>query len=238
MARSSFYKILNAITAGEETLFTAVDYVSGVLLNDVVAVLQDVVDMFARNDNEKGKMSDDLSSIRYFSKTAYEDHAIMEGDCMDTHGLEFGLNPKCGAKTSQCSHCYFGKWWFQQMQSIVDSHRDSNIISTDTIEDALTLLKDCQHKLELYRAHRLRVACQQKALAKLEQEIESYTLLHRLIAPIRAILIIDWKMKFESLSARETSQMHYGKRGIGMFKKKNCFIYVHFDIFCFILFFY
>ena len=48
----------------------------------------------------------------------------------------------------------------------------SPLKSQDTINDALLVVCDIQQKLELHRAHRVRVASQQKAMCKSEEEME------------------------------------------------------------------
>lgn len=199
-------------------MFTAVDYVTGILLNDVVHNLQDVVNQFSLNQNEKGLLTDDLTYIKTFFKSRYDQHANRDDD-VDMHGIEYGLNQKCNkTKSNRCNECLFPAWWFSRCHEMVNSHRNNpdRDIDINTIESAVTLLKDAEEKLELYREHRLRVACQQNALKKLAEESELYTRALKLKEPTCAIVIIDWKMKFQSMSARETSQQHFGKRGIGM----------------------
>lgn len=44
ISRGSFYSIVSAITCGGEKLMTAVDCVTGVLVNDPVSRLQKIVD--------------------------------------------------------------------------------------------------------------------------------------------------------------------------------------------------
>ena len=75
------------------------------------------------------------------------------------------------------------------------------------------VVSDIQQKLELYHAHRVHVANQQKAIYKIEEEVKQECLENK-IRSKHALVVIDWKMKYESMSARETSQEHFRKRGI------------------------
>ena len=47
ISRGSFYKVIAQVTSGEERIMSAVDYDTGVLLNDQVGVLQRIGDEFA-----------------------------------------------------------------------------------------------------------------------------------------------------------------------------------------------
>ena len=63
-------------------------------------------------------------------------------------------------------------------------------------------------------AHSVRCTNQSVAIKKLHNEIQNECIATT-GAKTRAILIIDFKMKFEAKSARETTVEHFGKRGIG-----------------------
>eukprot|EP00731_Ephydatia_muelleri_P026289 Em0018g389a len=69
--------------------------------------------------------------------------------------------------------------------------------SQDTIKDALMVVSDIQQKLELYRAHRVRVANQQKAIYKIEEEMKQECLANK-ISSKHALVVIDWKMKLSA----------------------------------------
>ena len=86
-------------------------------------------------------------------------------------------------------------------------------ISEDIVKDAVEVIKDASQKFELYRGHRVRVANQQVQLEKVIKEMEQQCLLNK--GSSEALIVADWKMKFESMSSHETSQQHFAKRGIG-----------------------
>ncbi len=99
------------------------------------------------------------------------------------------------------------------MYFISELRREINAAGqNEIVEDALRVLDDISHKFELYQGHRVRVAYQQKHISKLFQELEDECCTNGTAS--RAVLTIDWKMKFEAKSARETAQQHYAKRGM------------------------
>ena len=63
-------------------------------------------------------------------------------------------------------------------------------------------------------AHRTRCCDQYLALEKTEEEMKR-KLKESNGKHVQAIMIADFKMKFEPISSRETTLSHYGKRGIG-----------------------
>ena len=73
------------------------------------------------------------------------------------------------------------------------------------------MLNNVLHKFKLYYGHRCRVVNQSTRLAALLEELEQACLTGD---TTRAILLIDWKMKFESCGSHETSPEHYAKRGL------------------------
>ena len=62
-------------------------------------------------------------------------------------------------------------------------------------------------------AHKMRCKCQNIAIDKLDEDIKNRCILSN-GKDVVAILICDFKMKFEPVSARETTLDHFGKRGI------------------------
>ena len=141
---------------------------------------------------------------------------------VDTHGIEYGLKKlhpekeiNAAVRIETCNGCRFNVLFFKALCDKIKATGEGGnpVKSQDTIKDVLMVVSDIQQKLELYRAHRVRVANQQKAIYKIEEEMKQECLENK-ISSKHALVVIDWKMKFESMSARETSQEHFGKRGI------------------------
>ena len=68
-------------------------------------------------------------------------------------------------------------------------------------------------KYELYMAHITRCTNQLHAINSKEKELEELCIKSK-GKDIEAILIIDFKMKFETQSTRESTVEHFGKRRI------------------------
>ena len=98
-----------------------------------------------------------------------------------------------------------------KIQNQLLEHQSNN---NELIRDAIGVTNDCAKKFRLYMAHRVRCKNQSNAIDNIKQDM-----IDRIKASngsdVHALMIIDFKMKFEPLSARETTLDHYGKRGIG-----------------------
>lgn len=153
-----------------------------------------------------------LDLSRNFLRQQYDSHAKMSTDSVHTHSIAYGLNrsdSQCPMRHEICNACSFGEYVFEQLEN---STRNSLHKPPDVREDALNVI-DTRCKMELYRGHRLRVVNQQEAIQKLHFDLEEKCKTG--VLPSHAVVVMDWKMKFESMSARETTQQHFGKRGIG-----------------------
>jgi hypothetical protein len=73
--RTSFFKLVKALTVGDEKLVASVDYVKGVFVHDVIDVLQCIIDdrITSLSSNQKALM-DKLTILSNFVKNHYKDH--------------------------------------------------------------------------------------------------------------------------------------------------------------------
>lgn len=217
VGRSTFYKLVNHITQSGEKLLAAVDYVTGVLINDSVALLQDVIDVFATGERNE-ELSGLLEVTRSFLKVQYDDHALRIGDRVPTHGISYGLAKQEGEakepiRSETCGACNIVPYLFKQLRDLVAASEDGDVPkAAAVINDAEQVLVDVEEKFVLYMGHRVRVANQQGAINALFKELERECLEKG--DSSRAVITIDWKMKFEAMSARETTQGFYSKRGM------------------------
>ena len=137
-------------------------------------------------------------------KQQYDSHALTEGDEVGTHGIDNGLckpDLSVPARTERCNGCNFVNFCISELQESVAA------------ADALEVIKDAAEKLELYQGHRVCVTNQQVHLEKIIKDMEKKCLDNNRSS--EALVVADWKMKFEAMSSRETSQQHFAKRGIG-----------------------
>ena len=81
-------------------------------------------------------------------------------------------------------------------------------------EDATNVIDAIKEKFRLFLSHQARCQCQSVAISSIEDEIKELCSKSN-GKVIKALIIMDFKMKFESRSSRETTVEHYGKRGIG-----------------------
>jgi hypothetical protein len=65
------------------------------------------------------------------------------------------------------------------------------------------LLEDCSHKIKLYQTHRIRVANQRTSINTIMDSLTN----------TQALLVMDFKMKFEAEYYREKTTDFYGKKG-------------------------
>ena len=76
-----------------------------------------------------------------------------------------------------------------------------------------TLLMNVK-KSRLFLGHRARCLNKNIPIRKLEERLKVACMNNRMNKDITAIMIGDFKMKYEPLSSRESTLDHYGKQGI------------------------
>ena len=238
ISRMSFYRLAKTILHGAPKLLRAVDYMTGELVHDTVELLQEVVDVFG--GSKKDEFSRQLELLRNFLKVQY-DHHVSRDDGVATHGLQraLGKTAKGGsgeATTSSssgsgsggggsggsggnncddsvsgsnawCAGCAFVPYVVQQLQALVTENCDCG-----NSEDALRVIKDAEKKMRLYQGHRARVCQQRQALQKVRDTLVEQCAAQSSTAT--AIVTMDFKMKFEETSSRETTKEHFAKRGM------------------------
>ena len=90
----------------------------------------------------------------------------------------------------------------------------ASVCEEDMKQDAIQVIQDTSDKFKLYMAHVMRCSCQSQSLCDLEIKLKNECMETK-GSKTRSIMIMDFKMKYESKSVRESSIEHYGKRGIG-----------------------
>lgn len=213
LGRSSFLKVVRAVTGHNEKLLCAVDYVTGTLVNDPMRMLRRIAGDFSAGDT-RTKLLLHLDLVKNFLKVQYDEHACKEDDTCDTHSVRFGLaldDAADGAphRTANCSACNFVPFVLKELLTAINDKAD---VEEDVKTDATRVVKDCAAKLKLYQGHRVRVAHQQKVLSGLMKEMEDRCIEKK--GSDEAMVVIDWKMKWLARYHRETTLQHFAKRGV------------------------
>ena len=143
---------------------------------------------------------------------------MTKGDEVGTHGIVYGLckpDLSVSARIERCNGCNSVNFCISELQESVASacQVPHASISEVIVNDAFQIIKNASCKLELYRGHRVRVTNQQVHLEKIIKDMEKKYLENKRSS--EALVVSDWKMIFEAMSSRKTSQQHFAKRGIG-----------------------
>jgi len=209
LPKSTFYRVCKIWTYGEVHARQAVEYVTGFLINDNFEVLERIiaellplvsVSLLKRFENLKAWLKyDGFCSV----------HSIHEGmlTC-PRHDANFGLalSPDKTTNTRRvtCAACVGADNLLQELKRRVEG--------ADTDSSTLQVVKDAHEKIKLFMGHRLRVLNQQKHLQKVADEMKQMCADKG--CSDEAIVVIDYKMKFDPQYFREKTVDHYGKRGM------------------------
>ena len=79
--------------------------------------------------------------------------------------------------------------------------------------DAISVIDDIENKFVLFMGHKACVVNQQQRIKVLHNQMKDACVNNKGVEVI-ALFCIDWKMKWEAFTNRETATKHYGKRGI------------------------
>ena len=145
-----FYEILRQKTAGGEKMLSAVNYVTRVLVNDQVTLLQRIVDDIVDTE-KKPVLTNYITIMRIFLKQQYDSHALTEGDEIGIHGIDYGIckpDLSIPAHAERCNGCNFVTFCKSELQESVAA------------ADALEVINNAAKKLELYQGHRVLVTLQ------------------------------------------------------------------------------
>lgn len=210
LSRSAFLGLVDAITNGNDKALSAVDYVTGFLVNDNFALLGRIISHFSPTEVIQKELNHEAGIARNFLKNQYSrDHATIDNDSCASHSINYGLcRTAVSARTASCNACKFPFYFIEKLKGIVQQS------STTTEEKCrvLQVLTDSAEKFTKYQGHRLRVINQQKALDALKQEMIQESLAK---GRSHAHLVIDFKMKYESKYHRGKTTEFFGKRGVG-----------------------
>jgi len=125
VSQGTFFNILSAITNGNQKLLTAVDYVTGTLINDTTKTLMHIVDDFISDNTEHECLNMLMLLAKNFLKNQSDSHAVrVDGVC--SHGIEYGLSPRTASlpnKLGECRACCFPSYIINEIRLIVERRR-------------------------------------------------------------------------------------------------------------------
>lgn len=213
LSKTSMYYILNEITSSDVKTICAVDYVSTILVNDTVEVLQNIIDKCI--PPEKVQYTTDLlSSVSFLLKHDYSKLVMQRGTGISYHGIDHALSKDDIPRNKfDCNACRYPFYFCHRLKEMI--RENTNVeVNNDMKKDALKVIDDTRQKFVLYMAHVCRCKCQSVGIKRVEDNYRDKCKSSK-GKLIDGILILDFKMKFESKSTRESTIEHFGKRGIG-----------------------
>ena len=131
-----------------------------------------------------------------------------------------------------CSGCKFPFWYCSQLEDIIEAIIKKKIIAVDEeneeastneshichlniakLKEAQTLVKNSKRKFFLYMQHRIRVQAQRDECEKIDERMENECAKTKKLSQTM-MAVIDFKMKFEPMSVRESQIEGFGKSKI------------------------
>ncbi|KNC74732.1 hypothetical protein SARC_12728 [Sphaeroforma arctica JP610] len=91
IGKTSFMKVVLSITNNDEKLITAVDYVTGCLVTDVVDTMQTILEDLSEDQAERTRLSTLVNLGKTFIKQQL-DHKVVLEDSINTHGCKIRSN--------------------------------------------------------------------------------------------------------------------------------------------------
>ncbi len=176
----SFRKVTKALTTMDQRTKRAVDYVSGVLINDNFMRIRSVLD----TSEDAMNLHKIASAVEACVKTVMEKH-----DCDVTHP-SFAFSRRTSEKKT-CDVCSLPQRALEYFKGAVNENHHA-------------ILNDATDKLLLYWGHRVRVRNQRSRIDAIMDSLASH----------EGMIVMDFKMKFESVYFREKTTEFYGKKGL------------------------
>ena len=211
--KSCFYYIVGVITSNDNAMLFSVDYVTSMLVNKSAETLEDIVDSLVPL-SKKEDISKMIAATTNILKHQYKSH-VAKNDEVCFHGIVYALTKDKEHKQSiDCNTCKFPLFLCNYLKKVIEETKSNENHHDLTCDDAFTVVDNIKDKFSLYLAHQTRCKCQQTSISHMEDMSKS-TCLESNGKVVKALVIMDFKMKFEVRSARESQVQHFGKRVIG-----------------------
>jgi hypothetical protein len=174
----------------------------------------------ASNNTSPTASSDTTSPIADGSATtqfSFEDQDEPPG--LEDEEGEGGVTEDETPNPEGCDGCNYLHWFLLErlpraLYHVLAQLDDKNTDQAKSIVDALEFIQESHHKMMLFQAHMIRVVNQQKKLDEYRQELYDLCAEHKYTTVQQLYIVIDFKMKWESMYQREKTTDHFGKRGI------------------------
>ncbi len=162
-----------------------------------------------------------LTSTKNFLENQIKDQVLKSDDC-SFHGLDYALSCDMPQRNNiDDNACKYPFYLCERLKSILISTptNDEGSLTNDgdhrdaRIGDAINEINSISEKFKLYMAHQARCKCQSMAISNLEEDIKNVCVQSN-GKIVKSLIIMDFKMKYEMKSNRETTAEHFGKRGI------------------------
>ena len=210
---ATFYKICNVLTSSDQAMLNSIDYVTCMLVNESCKILQDMIDKVVMNEH-CDECSKYLIATKNFMKNQFKDvikKTMMTAVFMDllTHCHE-----TCQLGKTRMTMVARFPFFCDYLKNLVNTNPYIESDREHVRAYAVRVIDGISEKFELYLGHQTRCQCQSMAISQMELDMKELCLRSR-GSTINAIIIIDFKMKYEIKSSRESKVEHYGKRGLG-----------------------
>ena len=210
---TSFYSICNILSANDNAMLSSIDYVSGLLVNETCETLQNVVERLVPTEH-RSECTKFITVAKNFMKAQFKDKIILEDDCC-FHGLRYALSSNMTQRDNTHDNaCKFPFFICDHIKKLVSDEISTESEDLDERTDAVNVIDSISEKFKLFLAHQVRCKCQSVAISAAEEDIKQTTI-NSGGKNIKALIIMDFKMKYGMRSTRETTIEHFGKRGIG-----------------------
>ena len=205
ISRTNFFQLLAAVTYDDPQLRSAVDYVTGILVNENFETVKRIIETFMLLPDERQNLLTEVEHVLHYVKHGFSRNLTVEATGCIFHNIKYGLSENEESCTAQvCTSC-------QQLHSLFLDVK-KKLSSTTTNESALVTIDNCYMKAVLFMGHRISVSNQkiniQEIFNKMKKTCESTGSCQE------AVVVIDYKMKMQPIYYRETTLEHYGKRGM------------------------
>ena len=167
---------------------------------------------------------DYLTSVSNFLKNTYKKHAVKCNHNCVTYDLNYILGrvsdydntaQTCLNSGITCTQCKFPFYVSSKIKEEINCAENSNSSMNDDKfkemkTDATKFVNDCVEKMKIYMGHKARCTNQNQSIEKIHEGMGK-NCADSNGKDVIAIVIVDYKMKFEPISARETTLDHYSK---------------------------
>ena len=208
IGKTLFRKIAAEGTGGETQARRAVDYVTGFLIDDSIEALRKIVSSFSvfsgASESERERILKELEVAKAFLKHGYNDHLNNISDCIShsiTQGLSSTVSELSIRRPRQRAGCSYPFQVCSKTKRLCGA-----------LPNALEVAADCEEKSVLFMGHRIRVTNQKLHITRLIDGMKERCRRGRKSS--EALVVLDYKMKFDAAYYREKAVDYYGKRGI------------------------